>query len=152
MICGYLALNIPDETIVSKVNSSSRTMLTCRQFAICDLHPTSFIRRPMSAAEAERPRKRPREDGGESPAPASNGHAAASTSTVAPAEAQAAPPPPGAQAGRPAMFDRRNRPLTRETLDKSFFCVEPHDEFTREVGDWIWGWIHNRQDVEVCIV
>lgn len=50
------------------------------------------------------------------------------------------------------MFDRRNRPLTRETLDKSFFCVEPHDEFTREVGDWIWGWIHNRQDVEVCII
>ena len=58
-------------------------------------------------------------------------------------------PAPAAVTTRPAMYDRRDRPLSRATLDQSFFCVEPHDEFTREVGDWIWGWIHNRQNVEV---
>ena len=98
------------------------------------------------SAEPERPRKRAREDGQDSPAAAGSNGRAASPSTAA-QEAQAAPQ--GGAAGRPAVFDKRSRPLTRETLDKSFFCVEPHDEFTREVGDWIWGWIHNRANVEV---
>lgn len=30
--------------------------------------------------------------------------------------------------------------------------VEPNDEFTREVGDWLWGWIANRANVEVGVL
>lgn len=71
---------------------------------------------------------------------------AGSSSTEAETAQQHAP---AAATSRPAMYDRRDRPLSRATLDQSFFCVEPHDEFTREVGDWIWGWIHNRQNVEI---
>lgn len=54
------------------------------------------------------------------------------------------------QANRPAMFDKRSRTLTKDTLEHSYFVVEPNDEFTREVGDWIWTWICNRKDIEVC--
>lgn len=36
------------------------------------------------------------------------------------------------------------------TLAPSFFGVVPPSDFVREIGDWIWGWCHNRTDVEVC--
>jgi hypothetical protein len=42
-----------------------------------------------------------------------------------------------------------NVPITKDTLEASFFLLEPHDEFTREVGDWIWTWCNSRNDVEV---
>ena len=35
------------------------------------------------------------------------------------------------------------------TLAPSFFGVVPPSDFVREIGDWIWGWCHNRTDVEV---
>ena len=46
---------------------------------------------------------------------------------------------------------RRDRLVTKETLESSFFLLEPHDEFTREVGDWIWNWISTRANVEVSL-
>ena len=52
------------------------------------------------------------------------------------------------QVDNPAKLNR-DRAITQETLEQSFFLLEPHDEFTREVGDWIWTWISNRANVEV---
>lgn len=56
---------------------------------------------------------------------------------------------PQPHASRAARFDKAERILTKDTLEPSYFVVEPNDEFTREVGDWLWGWIKNRADVEV---
>lgn len=76
-------------------------------------------------------------------ASASNGHAAPRDQQT---DARNQPQP---HASRAARFDRQDRILTKDTLEPSYFVVEPNDEFTREVGDWLWGWIKNRADVEV---
>ena len=60
----------------------------------------------------------------------SNGHAA----PTPPQERPAAPTPASSSS---------------TTLAPSFFGVVPPSDFVREIGDWIWGWCHNRTDVEV---
>ncbi|GJN94258.1 hypothetical protein Rhopal_007332-T1 [Rhodotorula paludigena] len=61
------------------------------------------------------------------PAPAPASTAAPSASRTAP---PAPPPPP------PAIPRRASEP---QPLEPSIFNVEPIDEFTREVADWLWG-------------
>ena len=34
-------------------------------------------------------------------------------------------------------------------LEPSYFGVAPHDDFTREVGNWLYGWCKDRQHVEI---
>lgn len=76
--------------------------------------------------------------------------AVSTTTTSHPASAQQRthPHPIQQQQQTPSRYDR-NKPITKDTLEHSFFLLEPHDEFTREVGDWIWGWCCNRANVEV---
>ncbi|KAK9897858.1 mRNA triphosphatase CET1 [Cystobasidium minutum MCA 4210] len=79
----------------------------------------------------------------------SNGTSSTHPSTSSTAASSTGQHSQAAAASRPAKFDRKDRILTRDTLEPSYFVVEPNDEFTREVGDWLWGWICNRANVEI---
>lgn len=47
----------------------------------------------------------------------------------------------------------RTHPSTTPlALAPSFFGTAPVDEFTKEIGDWVWGWCNNRTNVEVGLI
>lgn len=112
---------------------------------------------PVDEAADPRPRKRPRDSNGDEraaspPAASTSNNAGRSTSPPSAPPSARLPPSTAShvQQHQPVKaLPRAPLPITRETLEDSYFLVAPHDEFTREVGDWIWGWIQGRADVEI---
>ncbi|GAA5877906.1 hypothetical protein JCM3774_001766 [Rhodotorula dairenensis] len=91
--------------------------------------PTSRIRRSSSLTAVPSPSQ-----------PSQSGQAASASAAPARAQPQPAPPP----APTPVAAPPPRRPLPANLpLEPSVFNVEPIDEFTREVADWLWGFAQN---------
>ncbi|GAA6033572.1 hypothetical protein JCM8097_001461 [Rhodosporidiobolus ruineniae] len=87
--------------------------------------PTSRVRRSSSTSST-------------SASAATASSSAAQPSSASSSRAPPPPPPPAPTAAQPAAppMQRRQSDLP---LEPSIFNVEPIDEFTREVADWLWG-------------
>ncbi|KAL7410420.1 CYTH-like domain-containing protein [Mrakia frigida] len=65
---------------------------------------------------------------------------------------QSNPPPPPAPAPQQQQYYQQQhqpQPPPSGPLQPSFFGVEPFDDFTRRVGDWIWSMSRGRDNVEI---
>ncbi|BGP20741.1 hypothetical protein JCM10213_001014 [Rhodosporidiobolus nylandii] len=82
--------------------------------------PTSRVRRSSSISS--------------NPPPPSAPSTSAAHSHPSPAGSQRQPPPPP-----PAAAPPMQRRPSEQPLEPSIFNIEPIDEFTREVADWLWG-------------
>ena len=113
--------------------------------------PTSRIRRSSSSAEvaAGAPSTA-------SPGPGSLPPAAAPPPPPPPPRNAPPPPPPPPAAATASKTPRKPPPPPARAanlpLEPSIFNVEPIDEFTREVADWLWGFTQHLEwdKVEVC--
>lgn len=94
--------------------------------------PTSRIRRSSSTSSATS-EVAPAAPRNPAPPPPPPPPAAAATATASKTPRKPPPPPPA-----PPAATRANLPL-----EPSIFNVEPIDEFTREVADWLWGFTQN---------
>jgi len=98
---------------------------------------------PMSSS-SDSSRKRARHD------PFSNSHEEEEEGTnghqIDPQQTNRPPPP---QAQYHPSQQHQQPPPDEGPLLPSFFGIEPYDDFTRRVGDWIWSMSKGRDNVEV---